>query len=255
MFDHSVSRFQFGVTNARDTETFSDLSVEDDSKLHYYLDDFDYYTGPVAVGTTNGLTLSGVGATAAMAAADGGAINLIGATTGFTASLQRSAGSFQITKGFRTWFQARVTLDALADQLIAGLCDVTATPFTAITDGIWLSSAVTTGILSVNVAVGGVVTTVNTGVAAVPGSVLTFKAYWDGGIYGGSPNGRVVWEVSGPGASVNVRGEIAAPANYPGVTLLAPVVGILGTAGTPTLTVDLLMAVKDRVNLLVTPTF
>ncbi len=254
MFDNIVTRLRNGLVNARDTETFSDLPVLDYSKLHDYLDDFDYYTGPVAVGTTNGYTLSGTGATAALAAGDGGLLNLIGATTGFTASLQRATGNFKTQLGYALWFESIVTLDALGDRLLVGLTDITATPFAAITDGIYLDSAVTTGELSVNVAVGGVVTTVDTGVQVVAGSPLTFKAYWDGGLYA-APNGRVVWEVSGAGASAAARGEIAAPANYPGAALLAPIAGILGTAGTPTLSVDLLMAVKARINPNATPTF
>ena len=71
MFDNQITRNQFGQTNARDTETFSDLPVQDESKLHIYIDDFDYYSGPVAVGTTNGYTLTGTGATVALAAFDG----------------------------------------------------------------------------------------------------------------------------------------------------------------------------------------
>src|SRR5947208_15063152 len=132
MFDNQVTRAQFGQTNARDTETFSDLPVQDESKLHIYLEDFDYYSGPVTATTTNGYVLSpaGGGATVALAAFDGAAINLIGATTAFIAALQRSQGSYRIAAGFRTWYETLAQLSTLANstQLILGLTNVTTTP-------------------------------------------------------------------------------------------------------------------------------
>lgn len=260
MFDNQVTRSQFGQTNARDTETFSDLPVQDESKLHIYIDDFDYYSGPVAVGTTNGYTLTGTGATAALAAFDGGAINLIAATTAFIAALQRTQGSFKIEAGFRLWYETLAQLSTLANasQLILGLTNVTTTPFTggSITDGVWFSSdAAGAGALSINVAVGSVVTTTALGVNVVAAALGTYKWYWDGGVYPSAPNGRIVWEASGPGVSANARGSIAAPANFPGATLLAPQWAVKGTAATPTLLLDVTQVAKDRTNINATPVF
>jgi len=258
MFDNQVTRNQFGQTNARDTETFSDLPVQDESKLHIYIDDFDYYSGPVAAGTTNGYTLTGTGATVALASADGGAINLIAATTAFIAALQRSVASFSLVKGFRSWYEGLLQLSTLANssQLIAGLTNITTTPFTAITDGVWFSSdAVGAGALSINVAVGSVLTTVALGVNVVAAALGTYKWYWDGGVYPTAPNGRILWEVSGPGVTANARGAVAAPVNFPGATLLAPQIGVKGTAATPTLLIDLFQVAKDRVNINATPAF
>lgn len=260
MYDNQVTRMQFGLNNTRDTETFSDLPCPDYMKWHDYFEDFDYYNGPVAVGTTNGYTLTGTGATITFAAADGGSINLIGATTGFIAALQRATGTFKIETGKRLWYGALLTLSTLASatQLIAGLTNVTGTPFTGgqITDGVWFSSdAGGTGILSINVAVGGVVTTVALGNLIVAAAQMTLKWYWDAGIYAAAPNGRIVWEASGPGVSTNLRGSVPAPANFPGATLLAPQLAVKGTAGTPTITADLVFALKERINQLATPTF
>jgi hypothetical protein len=253
MYDNSVTRYRFGMTNARDTETYSDLPVQDFSKFHDYLEDFDYYVGPVTATTTNGYTLSGTGATAALAAADGGVVNLIGATTGFIATLQRSQGSFKAETGKRIWYGALLTLDSLANIVIAGLTEVNTTPFTAVNHGVYFLSTVTTGELNIVVSVNGVLTTVDTGVQMVAGQQASLKWYWDGGDYG--PTGRIVWEASGPGVTAPARGVIAAPANFPEATLLAPVTGIKGTAGTPTLAVDLLMAIKERANINSTPAF
>lgn len=260
MYDNTVTRLQYGLTNARETELFSDLPVQDYTKLHDYLDDFDYYTGPVAAGTTNGFTLTGTGATAAMVAGDGGVVNIIGATTAFIAAWQRATANFKTELGKRTWFEALALLSTLANstQLLIGLTNITTTPFTAgqLTDGIWLSSDTGgTGILSVNVAVGSVVTTVVTGVTLVANTQFAFRFYWDAGVYAAAPNGRIVWELTGAGVSAPVRGSIAAPANFPGATLMSPLIAVKGTAGTPTIGLDLLTCVKDRANINATPTF
>lgn len=259
MFDNQVTRNQFGQTNARDAGIFSDMYLQDESVCHVFIEDFDYYTGPVAAGTTNGYTLSGVGATVAEIAGDGGVVSMSALTTGFIASLQRATGNFLLQAGFRTWYRALASLSSLANsgQLIMGLTNFTAAPFTggSITDGAWFSSAVATGALSFNVAVGGVVTTVALGVNLVAAALADFKFYWDGGIYASAPNGRIVYEASGAGVSAPVRGEVAAPANFPGATLLALQEGVKATAGTTVLNLDLLMVIKDRVNYLSTPTF
>lgn len=260
MFDNTVTRLPNGVVNVRETGIFSDMPVPDYSVLHDYLDDFDYYTGPVAAGTTNGFALTGTGATAALASGDGGLVNIIGATTGFIAAWQRATANFKMELGKRIWFEALAQLNTLANstQLIIGLTNITTTPFTAgqLTDGVWLSSDTGgTGILSVNVAVGSVVTTVVTGALLVAATQFTFKWYWDAGVYAAAPNGRIVWELSGAGVTAAVRGEIAAPANFPGATLMSPQVAVKGTAATPTIGLDLLFCAKDRLNINATPTF
>lgn len=265
MLDNTVTRNQSGQTNARDTELFSDLPVQDESKLHIYLDDFDYYSGPVAAGTTNGYTLTGVGATVTMAAADGGAVNLNALTTGFIAALQRSQGNFQLAKGFRSWYEALLNLSSLANsaQLIAGLTNVTGTPFTggSITDGVWFSSdASGNGVLSINVAVGGVVSTTAIGANLVAGQLARLAWYYDGAVYASAPLGRVLWEATGPGVTAAVRGEVLVPAAgtiaaFPGATLLAPQTAVKATAGATALLIDLLNAMKDRTNINATPVF
>jgi hypothetical protein len=262
MLDNRVTRNQFGQTNARDTEIFSDLPVQDFSKLHDFLEDFDYYTGPVTATTTNGYVLSGTGATAALAALDGGAVNFIGATTGFIATYQRGQGNFQLANGFPTWFRALLAIDTLSnsEQALAGLYNITTTPFTGgqITDGIWFSTATGTGEISINAAQNGTVTTVDTGQQIVAAAQADLKWFWTAGVFPSDPaaNGRIIWEITGAGVSANARGSFAAPASFPkAATLLTPSVGIKATAATPTLTLDQLMAVKARLNPNATPAF
>lgn len=261
MFSNVVTRFPNGLVNASDTGIFGDMPLPDFSAMHYYEDDFDYYNGPVTATTTNGYTLSGTAGTAALAAFDGGAFNLIGATTGFLATWQRATGNFQLASGLPTWFRWIGQLNTLASsgQMIAGLMNITATPFTAgqITDGVWFSTAITTGEISINVAQNGTVTTVDTGVALVAAATASLSWYYTAGIFPQDPaGGKIVWECTGAGVSAPARGEVNAPANFPkAATLVTPTLGVKGTAGTPTLTTDFLLSVKARVNPLATPAF
>lgn len=259
MFDNRVTRFPYGLTNATDTGILGDMPLPDFSAVHYYEDDFDYYTGPVTATTTNGYTLSGTGGTAALAAFDGGAFNLIGATTGFIATWQRATGNFQLAAGFPTWFRWIGQLSTLASsaQLLAGLAVVGATPFTSISDGVWFQTDVTTGEIKLNIAQNGTVTTVDTGVTIVAAATAVLSWFYTGGIYPTDPaGGKIVWEVSGAGVSAPARGSVASPASFPkAATLVTPTLGVKGTAGTPTLTTDFLLAVKARVNPNATPTF
>jgi hypothetical protein len=262
MFSNVVTRYGNGINNETDQGIFSDLPVLNFSKVHYYCDDFDYYNGPVTATTTNGYTLSGTGGTAAIAALDGGGFNLIGATTGFIATWQRSQGNFQLAAGFPTWFRWSGQMDALtnSEQMIAGLAVVGATPFTSISDGIWFSTATGTGEISLNIAQNGTVTTVDTGVAIVAATPLTLSWYYTAGVYPQDPQspspGKIVWEATGGVTGGKARGSVAAPANFPkAATLITPTLGIKATAGTPTLTTNLLMAVKMTTNPNATPLF
>jgi len=263
MFDVAVSRTQFGWNNTRDTELFSDQPVDDWTKNHNYYQDFDDYFGPTAVAspTAGGFTLSGAGSTVTQPNVDGGVISINAAAS--TATSLQKQGHFKIQAGLRVWFRQLIAVDNVLGLVLAGMTNVTATPFTGgqITDGAWFSST-NTGALSFNVAVGGVVTTQACGVSLVNGNFANLGFYWDGGLYSSAPAGRVVWECGPPpfpltsGLTANARGEIAAPANFPGATLLAFLSGVFpSTAASRALQVDYWYGLKDRINYLQTPPF
>lgn len=261
MFDNTVTRNNNGSNNTRDTELFSDQSVADWTKNHNYFQDFDDYFGPVAPGTTGGYTLSGAGATITQPAVDGGVIS-INAAASTPTSLQKQ-GHFSVIKGLKLWEAQLLSVDNVLGLILSGLTNVTAAPFTGgnITDGVWFSST-NTGALSINVAVGGVVTTVVCGPSLIGGNYARLGWYWDGAQYAAAPNGRIVWECGPPpfplasGITANARGEIAAPANFPGATLLAFLSGVSpSTAAARALSVDYWYGLKDRVNYLQTPVF
>lgn len=262
MYDVQISRVQFGVNNTRDTELFSDQPVDDWTKNHNYFQDFDDYFGPTAPGTAGGFTLSGASSTVTQPNVDGGVIS-INAAASTPTSLQKQ-GHFKLQAGLRTFFRQLVSVDNVLGLVLAGMTNVTATPFTGgqITDGAWFSST-NTGALSFNVAVGGVVTTVACNTSLVGGGFATLGFYWDGSLYSQfRPNGSIVWECGPPpfgvttGLTSNQRGSLAAPANFPGATLLAFLSGVSpSTAAARALQVDYWYGLKDRVNFTQTPTF
>jgi hypothetical protein len=262
MFDNQVSRLQFGTNNTRDSELFSDQPVDDWTKNHNYFQDFDDYFGPTAPGAAGGFTLSGAGATVTQPNVDGGIIS-INAAASTPTSLQKQ-GHFSIKTGLRLFFRQLVSVDSVLGLVLAGLTNVTATPFTGgqLTDGVWFSSTAA-GVLSINVAVGGVVTTVGCGVSLIGSNFATLGWYWDGGLYAPhSPNGAIVWECGPPpsplvsGLTANARGSIAAPVNFPGAALLAFLSGVSpSTAVARALQVDYWYGLKDRTNFTQTPAF
>lgn len=253
MFDNTVTRYSGGVSNLRENATLSDMGVPDRiGKYHEYSQDFDQYV-------SGDWTSTGAGS-AALASGDGGLLAITSPVSTFQ-SLQDNPGSFVNVQGFRTWGRATFKLDSLLGTVLVGLLNTTTTPFTAAsqTDGMYFLSAVTTGALNFNIAVGGTITTVATGVSLVAGSYTNCLFYYDGALYGpGQPNGRVIWTVSGAGATGNVKGEIliSASSTFPGSTVVTPTMAVnASTAVARVLTVDALYFAKDRTSINATPVF
>ena len=264
MFDNATTRLYPALNNVRDTVIFSDLPVPDRIDIiHEYPQDFDQYIAADWTQTLNG-------GAAALIAGDGGILQLTTVVSNF-ASVQKTPAAFPMTKGKRTWFTTQLQVDAVVGLVIAGLLNATATPFTGAsqTDGAYFLST-NTGALSFNVAVGGVIASVNilnptTGAAVtlVPGAVANanLSFYYDGGDYASAPLGRIVYQVDGPGVSANARGEILVPASgtiaaFPGATNLAPIIGVsASTAVVRNLVCDKLYVAKDELNINSTPIF
>jgi hypothetical protein len=256
MFDNVVSRFSKGANNETDQGIFSDLYVQNRvGTIHEYSQDFDQYVAGDWTTTLNG-------GSSALVAGDGGLLALTSAVSAI-ASIQKNPADFQLALGFRAWGRIMTQLDSLLGSTIFGLLNATTTPFTGAsqTDGVYFTSAVTTGEISLNVAVGGVISTLDTGVAIVVGSPFTASFYYDGGVYAAAPNGRIVFQISGTGVTAKARGEIAVPASgtiaaFPGAVNITPTLGVnASTAVARVLTTDLLYFAKDRANINATPAF
>jgi len=264
MFDNATTRFPPALNNVKESAIFSDLPVPDRiDSLHEYPQDFDDYFGPAttAASPAGGWTLSGAGATAALVAGDGGIMSLAAAAS-TPAALQKTPAAFPMTRGKRGWYTTQLNVDSVLGLIIAGLLNATATPFTGAsqTDGMYFLST-NTGALSFNVAVGGVIATVATGVSLVAGAYANLSIYYDGACYNATPNGRVVWQVDGPGVTASARGEILIPAAgtiaaFPSAVNLAPIIGVsASTAAVRTLLDDKLYAAKDEIFINATPPF
>jgi len=241
MFDISVTRWQNGMTNARDTETLSDLPLPNRMRLSELSDDFHQF---------NELVWSGLGFLPQPA--DKGIIQ----GTGFLKNLQPT---FRMNKGFRMWADFLFGINALTGHLRVGLVDGPATISNTVTDGIYMRTAGTANIdvvLSVNSQL-----LVQTGAARLVDPAgyehpITFQLYWDGGLYASAPNGRIVWEISGPGIVTPARGSFGGssaypfPDGFPRSTMLTP-----GIGSTAAMQIDMLAVYKDRFNILMNPTF
>jgi hypothetical protein len=255
VIDLTVTRFQSvnsaagGFSNVHDTDLFSDIPVGDWTRYHNFVTDFDQYVAADWVNTGAG--------TAALTAGDGGLLLLTSAVSAFQ-SLQKTPANYKITAGNPLWGSWIAQLDSLLGTILEGLLNVTVTPFTTAsqTDGIYLTSTVTTGALQFNIAVGGVITTVAAGVNIIAGNPFSFRFFWDGACYDQFPNGRVLFELSNlqgqtAGLSGNVRGEIVLPAGtaFPGATLVTPTTAVnASTAVARVITLDQIDVFKTRVN-------
>lgn len=265
MFDLQVTRNQYGANNTRDTETFSDQPVEDRTKVHEYNNDFDEFNTAnytvTAIGTA--------GATFAAIAGDGGIVQSTGgAAINSGYSLQNVRADYLMALGFRCFAEFVFSTDSALSNLLVGLINTTAAPFTPanITDGIYVQSLGTTALNVIAVA-GGNAKITQAGVAVLnPGlaNYVSFKFYWDGAIYAAAPAGRIIWELSGAGVVAPVRGEFsnvpgaafALPVGFPSATLLNPTMAFTSsTAAARQMNLDLFSVIKERVNVLVTPTF
>lgn len=248
MFDNGVTRFPPGLTNARENGILSDMYVPDRiGRVHEYTNDFDAYAAADWTQQLNAGTI-------ALTAGDGGLLALTSAA-GAIVTQEKAPANFTLALGLRAWFRGIAEVDNVLGLIVLGMMNATATPFTGAsqTDGVFMLTD-NTGAISIVVAVGGVLTTVVTGVSVVAGQFFTFSWYWDGGCYAAAPNGRIVYELTG--TSANVRGAIPAPANFPGATAIGPVMGVsASTAVARVLTVDLIYAAKDRANINATPAF
>lgn len=263
MYDYSVTRNQYGANNTRDTETFSDQPVEDRTKVHEYNNDFDEFN------TTNyTVTAIGTAGTTFQAiAGDGGIVQAVGgAAINSGYSLQNTRADYVMALGLRCFADFIFSVDSALANILVGLLNTTAAPFTPanITDGIYVQSLGTTALNVIAVA-GGNAKITQAAVAVLNpglGNYVTFKAYWDGGIYAAAPAGRIVWELSGPGVVAPVRGSFGGasasvlPVGWPSATALNPTMGFTSsTAAARTQNLDLFSVIKERVNVLVTPTF
>ncbi len=158
------SRFPGGISNAAPWQFFGSMGLPNPFFYHQFADDFD-----IPIADTGWVTTETTGAVT-QASADGGVISLATAATVSTfVSVQRPSANFLPVAGKKLFFAARLNLaDVVNSVFVVGLMPITATPFTAPANGIWISKAAGVEQLVLNVANAGVVTQTN-----IPLSALT----------------------------------------------------------------------------------
>jgi len=255
------SRFPQGLSVSAPWQFFGGMGLPNPFYYHRRFDDFD-----ILPAATSGWTVTGTG-TATAGSADGGTVVLT--TTAVAAEFEEIQGTqvgFTPVAGKKTYFVARLSLsDVLNSAFVAGLMPITATPFTAPANGMWISKASGSTQLALNVANNGVTTTTLFPVSAI---TLANNVFFEVGIHvtGGASNtlqgvtitGSVAPSLvsyipqSGTGAanSTNRAPNIISTApliTTLQATVLAPVVALqAGTTTIKTASVDFVGAFRER---------
>lgn len=137
-------RFSNGVTNVGSESTMGQFLSPDPTKVHLFFDDFDTYTaGQWTVTETQ------AGATEALTDGDGGLLLITNtATENDAVSMQKVGESFLMATGKKAWFKTRFQVSAATQSdLLMGLVITDTTPL-ACTDGVFFRKA--DGALTVN---------------------------------------------------------------------------------------------------------
>jgi hypothetical protein len=223
---------------------------------HAFSDDFDN-----ALGVAGLYTVSAGGAgTIAHSAGDGGLalFTTAGASTNFE-SIQLPAADYTLPQGTlagkKFFWMARLQLSDITNSaFIAGVTNITATPFTAIADGIYFTKASGGTVLNIVSAIASTLTT-----TAIPTSAYTFtnatnidlafyidwygnlNAFTSANMVGFAPQ-------SGTGATVPTRGRCLQVSNLSLSTAnLSPILAVqTGVAAVKTMTVDFHLVQKER---------
>jgi len=149
------TRLTSGFTQAAKWQPLGDIGIPDPFFYAYFEDDFLPYNAAIYT-----VTSAGGGTVAATAAKGSGGRVLMstGAAANSFEELQLPVASFQYTAQKKLAFLTRLQVDNITnDVFIAGLINTTATPFTAVADGIYFTKAAASTNIVVNVVTGSVV--------------------------------------------------------------------------------------------------
>jgi hypothetical protein len=229
-----VTRFPNGISTKEASDSFASFPGVDPTALQTYFDDFLTF-----VATDWTVTETQVAATQAIVAGAGGLLALTNsAADDDVNSIQKTPASFAMTANKECWFKCRFKVsDAIQSDLLIGLLVVTATPFTAPTDGIFLMKDDGDAFLDAYVrkdATTGSTSLINIATLANDTFVVV-DFYYDGA-------GRVYFGVNG-----SPRGSLAAGSAFLPDAALTPTVSLRnGDAVARTLTVDYVMVAMER---------
>lgn len=216
-----------GATSAPPYGMFADCGYGDPTFYHQFYDDFDNSLGPAGL-----WTITAASGSVAQTPGDGGlALFTTGSVSAQFAEIQLPAANVTLpgTTTKKLFFAARFQLsDVLADVAIVGLCNTTATPFTAVADGVYFSKPNGSAVLNLITVVGGTATTwtiptafytlanaTNIDVGFMIDRYGTLKVFIGSQLYGYIPQ-------SGTGAVSTVTGQSLLPVLGPALVIGYP---------------------------------
>lgn len=227
------SRFPNGVVNSAKDAFAGMMPVMDPTAVHMFFDDFDRY---VAADWTITTTEAGAGsATEALTNVDGGVLLITNDDADDDADFFQKVGeSFKFESGKKLWFKARLKVsDATQSDFIMGLQITDTTPLD-VSDGVFFQKDDGDTNLDFHVEKNGTATD-STGVATVADDTWIVPGFYYNGV-----DAVEVW-IDG------VKKATLATTNLPDDEELTVSFGIQnGAAAAKTMSVDYIMAVKER---------
>lgn len=226
-------RFGNGVVNQPVTDFGGSMIALDPRKMHVYFEDFDRFA---AVEWTITTTEAGAGsATEALADGDGGLLLITNDAADNDADFFQKVGeSFRFQAGKRMWFAARFKVsDATESDVVMGLQITDTTPLD-VTDGMFFLKADGSTSVSFLVEKNNTATTQAAVATMADDTFIELAFHYDG------KTSIIVW-------ADNVQVATVATTNAPDDEDLTISFGIQnGAAAAKTMTVDYIMAAKER---------
>ena len=145
------SRFLSGVTQAASWQPLGNLGLPDPFFYAYFEDDFLPYNAAL-------YTVTGTAASTAAYGSGGRVLLTTGAVAGNFSELQLTSAGLQYTAGKKLAFLTRIQAASMTtSSFITGLIATSATPFTAVADGIYFSKAAASTNITLTTVTGGIV--------------------------------------------------------------------------------------------------
>lgn len=228
----SPVRYADGVTNVGSDKALGQFLAPDPTKVHLFFEDFDTYTAAQWT-----VTETQAGATEALTDGDGGLLLITNtATEDDVVSMQKVGESFLMASGKKAWFKCRFqTSDATQNDILFGLVITDTSPL-ACTDGVFFRKV--DGSTSINFVsvknsaeselqgVGTLANATNISLGWYFDGLTTFYIYVD---------------------DVLVGTLTKTSASFPDDEELTPTMHLEnGSAGAKTMTVDYILAAKER---------
>lgn len=229
------TRFPKGSTNNDPRHTLGRVKFQDPHKSAVYASDFHTFASGDWTATTVGT------GTNALVAGDGGILAMVTSAAAADSNiLTKLPAAFTMVAGYQNWFRISLNLsDATNTQMIAGFVNAitTYTP----TDGIFFSKADGSTTIVGNFSVGSVNTTVTLpSTVAANATQIVLGAHYDG-------DSKIQFFVNDAVVASLAVSSSALPA-----VNLTPAFGVKSgaAAGIKTMNVDLVLAAKDRADLI-----